>query len=320
MDIESYCSKPVSGFCDNFANKQIANLLPGMIKKKGNKQYENIVPAICLPMQFNNDKYHYGSKLYCLLKMRNSDCHSRNGRDVILIQALSPDKIENTVCQNNIYQYDLCKNTGNTRPDKISANVIPAEKPEIIPVKSTPAESSQAENTQAESIQAESIQAESTQAESIQTERSQTESSQTELSQTEKTQAESVQAEYRPGSDCADSGVNPAQVIVPVLPELPAFRISDIPPERKHLPLWQYVQEKTSQITSHTGKPPVSPESSKPDYYCSYYFRQKHQPPEPVIIYREKPGRFKLETYSDPLNRRLKSIVNINGINNIDIL
>lgn len=280
MDIESYCSKPATGFCDNFANKQIANLLPGVIKKKGNKQYENIVQAICLPMQFNNDKYHYGSKLYCLLKMRNSDCHSRNGRDVILIQALSPDKIENTVCQNNIYQYDLCKNTGNTRPDKISANVISAEKPEIIPVKSTPAESIQAESTQ----------------------------------------AESVQAEYRPGSDCADSGVNPAQVIAPVLPELPVFRISDIPPERKHLPLWQYVQEKTSQITSHTGKPPVSPESSKPDYYCSYYFRQKHQPPEPVIIYREKPGRFKLETYSDPLNRRLKSIVNINGINNIDIL
>ncbi len=295
MDIESYCRKPVSGFCDNFANKQIANLLPGMIKKKGDKKYENIVPAICLPMQLNNDKYHYRSKLYCLLKIRNSDCHSRNGRDVILIQALSPDKIENTVCQNNIYQYDLCKNTGNTRSDKIPANVIPAEKPEIIPVKSTPAES--------------------TQAESIQTERSQTESS-----QTEKTQAESVQAEYRPGSDCADSGVNPAQVIVPVLPELPAFRISDIPPERKHLPLWQYVQEKTSQITSHTGKPLVSPESSKPDYYCSYYFRQKHQPPEPVLIYREKPGRFKLETYSDPLNRRLKSIVNINGINNIDIL
>lgn len=290
MDIESYCSKPASGFCDNFANKQIANLLPGMIKKKGNKQYENIVPAICLPMQFNNDKYHYGSKLYCLLKMRNSDCHSRNGRDVILIQALSPDKIENTVCQNNIYQYDLCKNTGNTRSDKIPANVISAEKPEIIPVKSTPAESIQTESSQAENTQA------------------------------EKTQAESVQAEYRPGSDCADSGVNPAQVIVPVLPELPAFRISDIPPERKHLPLWQYVQEKTSQITSHTGKPPVSPESSKPDYYCSYYFRQKHQPPELVIIYREKPGRFKLETYSDPLNRRLKSIVNINGINNIDIL
>lgn len=285
MDIESYCRKPASGFCDNFANKQIANLLPGMIKKKGNKQYENIVTAICLPMQFNNDKYHYGSKLYCLLKMRNSDCHSRNGRDVILIQTLSPDKIENTVCQNNIYQYDLCKNTGNTRSDKIPANVISAEKPEIIPVKSTPAESIQTESSQAES-----------------------------------SQAESVQAEYRPGSDCADSGVNPAQVIAPVLPELPVFRISDIPPERKHLPLWQYVQEKTSQITSHTGKPPVSPESSKPDYYCSYYFRQKHQPPEPVIIYREKPGRFKLETYSDPLNRRLKSIVNINGINNIDIL
>lgn len=157
MDIESYYRKPVSGFCDNFANKQIANLLPGMIKKKENKQYENMVPEICLPVQFNNDKYHYGSELYCLLKMKNSDCHSRNGRDFILIQALSPDKIENTVCQNNIYQYDLYKNTGNTQSDKISANVISAEKPEIIPVKSTPAESIQAESTQTESYQTEKL-------------------------------------------------------------------------------------------------------------------------------------------------------------------
>lgn len=34
MDIESYCRKPASGFCDNFANKQIANLLPDD-KKEG---------------------------------------------------------------------------------------------------------------------------------------------------------------------------------------------------------------------------------------------------------------------------------------------
>ncbi len=305
MDIESYCSKPASVFCDNFADKKIANLLPGMIKKKGNKQYEDTVPVICLPMQFNNDKYYYRNKLYCLLKIKNSDCHSRNGHDVTLIPALSPDKIKNTVYQNNISQYDLCENTGNTRSDKIPANVISAEKPEIIPVKSVQTESIQTESTQTESIQAESTQAESVQAESV---------------QAESVQAESIPAEYRPGSDCADSGANPAQVISPVLPELSVFRISDVPPERKHLPLWQYAQEKTSQITSHTGPPRSSPESSSPDYYCSYYFRQKHQPPEPVLIYREKPGRFKLETGSEPLNRRLKSIVNINGIDNIDIL
>ena len=310
MDIESYCSKPASGFCDNFADKKIANLLSGMIKKKGNKQYEDTVPVICLPMQFNNDKYHYRNKLYCLLKIKNSDCHSRTGHDVTLIPALSPDKIKNTVCQNNISQYDLCENTGNTRPDKIPASVISAEKPEIIPVKSVQTESIQTESTQPESTQTESIQAESTQAESIQAESVQAES----------IPAESIPAEYRPGSDCADSGANPAQVISPVLPELSVFRISDVPPERKHLPLWQYAQEKTSQITSHTGIPRSSPESSRPDYYCSYYFRQKHQPPEPVLIYREKPGRFKLETGSEPLNRRLKSIVNINGIDNIDIL
>ena len=291
MDIESYCSKPASGFCDNFADKKIANLLPGVMKKKGNKQYEDAVPVICLPIQFNNDKYHYRNKLYCLLK------------------------IKNTVCQNNISQYDLCENTGNTRSDKIPVNVISAEKPEIIPVKSV-----QTESIQTESILAESTQPESTQAESVQTESVQAESVQAESVRAESVRAESIPAEYRPSSDCADSGANPAQVISPVLPELSVFRISDVPPERKHLSLWQYAQGKTSQITSHTGTPRSSPESSRPDYYCSYYFRQKHQPPEPVLIYREKPGRFKLETGSEPLNRRLKSIVNINGIDNIDIL
>ncbi|QXO42415.1 hypothetical protein CXB74_018055 [Morganella morganii] len=137
--------------------------------------------------------------------------------------------------------------------------MISAEKPEIIPVKSVQTESIQAESIQAESIQAESVQAESTQAESTQAESTQAESIQAESIQAESVRAESIPAEYRPGSDCTDSGANPAQVISPVLPELSVFRISDVPPERKHLPLWQYAQEKTSQITSHTGPPPEFP-------------------------------------------------------------
>lgn len=285
MNIESYCDETEFGFYDNADNKQIADLLPGMIKKKEKKQYDNTAPVNCSPIQFSNDKYHYRKKVYCQMTIKKSDYHFRERHNIVLISTLLPEKIKNTVCLNNIAQYYLYENTGDTRSDKSPANVISAEKPEIIPVKS---------------VQAESVQAESTQAESI--------------------QAESIPAEYRPDSDCADPGVNPAQVIAPVLPELSVFRLSAVSPERKHLPLWQYEQEKVSQTICHTGKNQGSPESSRPDYYCSYYFRQKHQPPEPVLIYREKPGQFKLETCSESLNRRLKSIVNINGIDNIDIL
>ena len=285
MNIESYCDETEFGFYDNADNKQIADLLPGMIKKKEKKQYDNTAPVNCSPIQFSNDKYHYRNKVYCQMTIKKSDYHFRERHNIVLISTLLPEKIKNTVCLNNIDQYYLYENTGDTRSDKSPANVISAEKPEIIPV---------------ESVQAESVQAESTQAES--------------------TQAESIPAEYRPDSDCADPGVKLVQIIAPVLPELPVFRLSAVSPERKHLPLWQHEQEKVSQTICHTGKNQGSPESSRPDYYCSYYFRQKHQPPEPVLIYREKPGRFKLETCSESLNRRLKSIVNINGIDNIDIL
>lgn len=290
MNIESYCDETEFGFYDNADNKQIADLLPGMIKKKEKKQYDNTAPVNCSPIQFSNDKYHYRNKVYCQMTIKKSDYHFRDRHNIVLISTLLPEKIKNTVCLNNIDQYYLYENTGDTRSDKSPANVISAEKPEIIPVESVQAESVQAESTQAESIQAES------------------------------TQAESIPAEYRPDSDCADPGVKPVQIIAPVLPELPVFRLSAVSPERKHLPLWQHEQEKVSQTICHTGKNQGSPESSRPDYYCSYYFRQKHQPPEPVLIYREKPGRFKLETCSESLNRRLKSIVNINGIDNIDIL
>lgn len=305
MNIESYCDETEFGFYDNADNKQIADLLPGMIKKKEKKQYDNTAPVNCSPIQFSNDKYHYRNKVYCQMTIKKSDYHFRERHNIVLISTLLPEKIKNTVCLNNIAQYYLYENTGDTRSDKSPANVISAEKPEIIPVKSVQAESIQAESVQAESVQAESTQAESTQAESI---------------PAENILAENIPAEYRPDSDCADPGVKPVQIIAPVLPELPVFRLSAVSPERKHLPLWQHEQEKVSQTICHTGKNQGSPESSRPDYYCSYYFRQKHQPPEPVLIYREKPGRFKLETCSESLNRRLKSIVNINGIDNIDIL
>ena len=80
------------------------------------------------------------------------------------------------------------------------------------------------------------------------------------------------------------------------------------------------VLRKNTLFVYHTEKNALSPAYSRADYYCSYHFRQKYQPPEPVHIYRDNPGGFKLETYSESLKRRLKSAVNINGIDNIDII
>ena len=93
----------------------------------------------------------------------------------------------------------------------------------------------------------------------------------------------------------------------------------------KNQPLRHYeqgrgTQEKIPLFVYHTEKNALSPAYSRADYYCSYHFRQKYQPPEPVHIYRDNPGGFKLETYSESLKRRLKSAVNINGIDNIDII
>lgn len=112
------------------------------------------------------------------------------------------------------------------------------------------------------------------------------------------------------------------------LPEIPFF-LNHPPPviktEVKNQPLRHYeqgrcTQEKIPLIVYHTEKNALSPAYSRADYYCSYHFRQKYQPPEPVHIYRDNPGMFKLEIYSESLKRRLKSSININGIDNIDII
>lgn len=143
-------------------------------------------------------------------------------------------------------------------------------------------------------------------------------------------EAENMPAEKEvcPGGDCGDTNSIPEQGTAVTLPEQPVFMnypLSGVSAEREDLPLRHYeqgkmAQEKTSQTIYHSGKNNLSPELSRADYYCSYHFRQKYQSPEPVHIYRDNPGVFKLEIYSDHLKRRLKSSVNINGIDNIDII
>ncbi|RUT67128.1 hypothetical protein CKG00_12680 [Morganella morganii] len=136
---------------------------------------------------------------------------------------------------------------------------------------------------------------------------------------------DNIPAKYPPSGDHYDSAISAEAGIAAILPAFPLSPAHGINPEVKNLPLQYYeqekiVQEKTSQIVHHTGKNQLFSECSRPDYYCFYHFRQKYQPPEPVYIYREQPGRFKLETGSEPLKRRLKSMVNISGIDSIDIL
>ncbi|HGY2268279.1 hypothetical protein [Morganella morganii] len=130
-------------------------------------------------------------------------------------------------------------------------------------------------------------------------------------------------AEYTPGTEHIPETENvPTADMAPILPEFPVFRLSGTTPEKRSLTLRYYEQgkgsqEKAAQVIGYTGKNQAVPENGRPDYYCSYHFRQKYQPPEPVFIYREKPGRFKLEAGSETLSRRLKTI---NGIDGVDIV
>lgn len=192
----------------------------------------------------------------------------------------SPDKIKDTVFKNGISQYIVCKNT--------------IAEPSDVPAHSYAPNNTTQDNTIAP----------------------------------EEAGNMPAEKEYYPGTDCGDASSIPELGIAVTLPEQPVFMnypLSGVSPERENHLLRHYepekaAQEKTSQTVYHPWKNQLSPEIRKADYYCSYYFRQKYQLPEPVHIYRDNPGMFKLETDSESLRRRLKSSININGIDNIDII
>lgn len=79
-------------------------------------------------------------------------------------------------------------------------------------------------------------------------------------------------------------------------------------------------QGKMLFLSTDTGKCLSSQENNRADYYFSYYFRQKYQPSEQVYIYRDPSNRFKLDTYSELVKRKLKSAMDVNAVDNIDIL
>lgn len=79
-------------------------------------------------------------------------------------------------------------------------------------------------------------------------------------------------------------------------------------------------QGKMALLNADTGKYLASQENSRADYYFSYYFRQKYQPSEPVYIYRDPSNKFKLDTHSELIKRKLKLAMNVNTVDNIDIL
>ncbi|WP_274370745.1 hypothetical protein [Morganella morganii] len=279
VNIECYYSDPESGFCTERVNKQVADLLSVMIKRKEKRQCDNDIPVISSYIQYYNDKHYYGNILYLLPNIKSSDYHCSERYDAILTLMSSTGTIKNITRQNTIPGYILCENSADERPDT---------HPENVTFKSMAAERIAAENTPES--------------------------------------ASTPEAEYTPGAEYTPETENvPTADMTPILPEFPVFRLSEATPEKKSLTLRYYEQEKGSQekaaqVIGYTGKNQAVPESNRPDYYCSYHFRQKYQPPEPVLIYREKPGRFKLETGSETLNRRLKTMNAINGIDGVDIV
>lgn len=70
MNIECYYSDPESGFCTEMVNKQVADLLSVMIKRKEKKQCDNDIPVICSTIQHYYDKYYSGNALYFFRRMK----------------------------------------------------------------------------------------------------------------------------------------------------------------------------------------------------------------------------------------------------------
>ncbi|HBH7053238.1 TPA: hypothetical protein KV183_002705 [Morganella morganii] len=290
MNIECYYSDPETGSCtDEMVNKQVIDLLSVMIKRKEKRQCDNDIPVTCSSIQYYDDKYYDSNLLYLLPEIKNSNYHSHDRHDVIIILPSSELKIKNSVYQNAMPDYLLCRNPADKRPDTHPENVTSAKE-----LKSMAAERIMVENTPESAG----------------------------IPETEYTPG----TEYTAGTEHIPETENvPTADMTPILPEFPVFRLSEAMPEKKSLTLRYYEQEKGSQekaaqVIGYTGKNQAVPESNRPDYYCSYHFRQKYQPPEPVLIYREKPGRFKLETGSESLNRRLKTMNAINGIDGVDIV
>ncbi|EPB5148621.1 hypothetical protein PQM29_002014 [Morganella morganii] len=284
INIEPCCSDTEPVCRGEGVNNQVVDFLSGIIKRKLKKQDDNNISECFFNQCQYDNKYYHGNILFSVPEVKNRDCHDPGNYDITLMYS-SPDKTKDTVFKNDISQYIVCKNT--------------IAEPSDVPIDThAPDNTTQDNTTQDNTIEP------------------------------EETGNMPAEKEYYPGTDCGDTNSIPEQGIAATLPEQPVFinhPLSGVIPERENHSLRHYepekaAQEKTSQTVYHSGKNQLSPEFSRPDYYCSYHFRQKYQPPEPVYIYRDNPGVFKLETYSESLKRRLKSAVNINGIDDIDII
>nr|EKU0271065.1 hypothetical protein [Morganella morganii] len=284
INTESCCSDPELVFRGERVNKKAVDFLFGIIKRKSKKKEGNDISGYYyLRCQYDN-KYYHGNIPLSVSEVKKRDCHVPEDYDITLMCS-SPDKIKDTVFKNGISQYIVCKNT-------------------IAEPSDVPAHSYAPNNTTQDNL------------------------SQDNMIAPEEAENMPAEKEYYPVTDCGDTNSIPEQGIAVTLPEQPVFMnypLSGVSPERENYLLRHYepekaAQEKTSQTVYHLWKNQLSPEIRKADYYCSYHFRQKYQPPEPVYIYRDNPGGFKLETYSESLKRRLKSAVNINVIDNIDII
>lgn len=105
MNIECYYSDPESGFCTEMVNKQVADLLSVMTKRKEKKQCDNDIPVIYSTIQHYYDKCYSGNVLYFIPKKERGDYHFRDKGDAIMTLVSPAGKIKKIIYSNTLPDY-----------------------------------------------------------------------------------------------------------------------------------------------------------------------------------------------------------------------
>ncbi|HHN8374718.1 TPA: hypothetical protein ACRRXW_003666, partial [Morganella morganii] len=129
VNIECYYSDPESGFCTEMVNKQVADLLSVMTKRKEKKQCDNDIPVICSTIQHYYDKCYSGNVLYFIPKKERGDYHFCDKSDAIMTLVSPAGKIKKIIYPNTLPDYILYKNTADKYPGTHPENVISAKEP-----------------------------------------------------------------------------------------------------------------------------------------------------------------------------------------------
>lgn len=268
---------------DGNSNQKITGFLAGIVKKKKENKQDSVIQVINLPACQYDDKHYHSDTLYSRMITKKSHNHAGTVHDTTRIYPVSGKTEKSVFCDDMMTEScsDIRGGSGNIRAFPAGTDIL------------------QFTGNMSDNM----------------------------LSADKLKYAPAEEGHYSDGDICAEEKI-PAGTATIDLPEIPLFLNrpahgvnTEIKlPSLRHYEQGKHIQEKIPLIVYPAEKNQLPPEHGRADYYCAYHFRQKYQPPEPVYIYRENPGRFKLETSSEPLKRRLRTAANINGIDNIDIL